>query len=151
MYTLKTILPGLSIFVHFVPAKCNMEIKYEKDSASCHILLFWFPRKFIAGENRFYNAVSLMLTRYENLYHLLQALYSAELCLFPDFYASHPHFITILAKERTSGLLETIFSLSITFQGSDQFDKSLQNYTGCVKLQLNSQSRRWSPSTYIMA
>ena len=91
-----------------------------------------------------------MVIGHENSYHLLQVLYSAELCLYPDFSASHPHFITILAKERTSGLLETIFSLSITFQASDHFDKSLQKYAGCVKLELNSQSRRWSPSTCLM-
>ena len=92
-----------------------------------------------------------MLTRHENSYHLLQALYSAELCLFPDCYASHPHFITILAKERTSGLLETIFSLSIAFQASDHFDRSQQNYAGYVMLEFNPQSRGWSSSTCLMA
>ena len=115
------------------------------------VFLFWFTRKLIADENCFYNAVSLMVIGHENSYHLLQAFYSAELCLYPDFYASHPHFITILAKKRTSGLLETIFSLSITFQSNDHFDKPLQKYAGCVKLELNSQSRRWNPSTCLMA
>ena len=115
------------------------------------VFLFWFTRKFIADENCFYNAVSLMVIGHENSYHLLQAFYSAELCLYPDFM----HLIHILLlfwqKKRTSGLLETIFSLSITFQASDHFDKSLQKYAGCVKLELNSQSRRWNPSTCLMA
>ena len=66
-----------------------------------------------------------MVTGHENSYYLLQALYSVELCLYPDFYASHPHFITILGKERTSSFLETIFSLSIKFQASAHFDRSL--------------------------
>ena len=56
-------------------------------------------------------------------------------------------------KERTSGPLETIFSQVITFQASDHFDKSLQNYADCVKLEavFNAQNRRWTPFTCLMA
>ena len=94
-----------------------------------------------------------MVTGNENSSHLLQALCSAELYPYPDCYASPPPFIALLAKERTSGPLETIFSQVITFQASDHFDKSLQNYADCVKLEalFNAQNRRWTPFTCLMA
>ena len=58
-----------------------------------------------------------------------------------------------MEKERTSGLLETIFFQSISLQASDHFDKSLQNYVDCIKLEalFNSQNGRYSPFICLMA
>ena len=94
-----------------------------------------------------------MVTGNENSSHLLQALSSAELYPYPDCYASRPPFIALLAKEKTSFPLETIFSQAITFQASDHFNKSLQNYADCVKLEalFNAQNRRWTPFICLMA
>ena len=52
-----------------------------------------------------------------------------------------------------SGLLEKIIFQPLKFQASDHFDKSLQNYIDCVKLEasLNSHSKRWSPFICLMA
>ena len=94
-----------------------------------------------------------MVTGNENSSHLLQTLCSAELYPYPVCYASHPHFIALLAKDRTSGLLETIFSQATTFQANDHFDKSLQNYADCVMLEalFNAQNRRWTLFICLMA
>ena len=115
--------------------------------------LFWFTYRVTADGNCLYNVGSLMVTGNENSSHLLQTLCSAELYPYPDCYASPPPFIALLAKERTSGPLETIFSQVMTFQASDHFDKSLQNYADCVKLEalFNAQNRILTPFTYLMA
>ena len=94
-----------------------------------------------------------MVTGNGNSSHILQALCSAELYPYPDCYASLPPFIALLAKERTSCPLERIFSQAINIQVSDHFDKSLQNYADCVKLEalFNAQNRIWTPFICLMA
>ena len=116
-----------------------------------HVLIVFTFRVTTDG-NYLYNAGSLMVTGNGNSSHL-QALCSAELFPYPDCYASRPPFIALLAKGRTSGPLETIFSQAITFQVSDHFDKSLQNYADCVKLEalFNAQNRIWTPFICLMA
>ena len=117
-----------------------------------HVLIV-FTFRVTTDSNCLYNACSLMVTGNGNSSHILQALCSAELYPYPDCYASLPPFIALLAKERTSCPLERIFSQAITIQVSDHFDKSLQNYADCVKLEaiFNAQNRIWTPFICLMA
>ena len=87
------------------------------------------------------------------IHPIFSKLFALQNFTYPDCYASPPPFIALLAKERTSGPLETIFSQVMTFQASDHFDKSLQNYADCVKLEalFNAQNRIWTPFTCLMA
>ena len=100
-----------------------------------------------------YNACSLAISGKEDMSHLLRALTSAELYLYSEFYASHPHFATLLASERSSALLETFFSHSISHEASDLLTGFFKNYADCVKHEAlkNCQDRRWSPFICIMA
>ena len=117
-----------------------------------HVLIV-FTFRVTTDSNYLYNAGSLMVTGNGNSSHILQALCSAELYPYPDCYASLPPFIALLAKERTSCPLERIFSQAITIQVSDHFDKSLQNYADCVKLEalFKAQNRIWTPFICLMA
>ena len=69
--------------------------------------------------NCLYNLCSLAISGSEDLSHLLRALTSAELFLFSEFYASHPHFVTLLVTSYQKDLMETLFSSSFTFSPND--------------------------------
>ena len=65
--------------------------------------------------NCLYNAVSVAISGKQKLCHTLRALTSAELFLNATFYASHPHVTSLLATEKTHGLIGRFFQLSHTF------------------------------------
>ena len=76
-----------------------------------------------------YNAVSLAPRGNEQLSHLLRALTSAELYLHSDFYSPHPRFIALFATEKSSGLVDTYFSHSLTHEASDLLTRSVKRYS----------------------
>ena len=55
----------------------------------------------VSGDgNCLYNAVSVAISGKQKLCHTSRALTSAELFLNATFYASHPHFTSLLATEK---------------------------------------------------
>jgi len=72
-----------------------------------------FAARLSGDGNCLYNAVSVAVNGDESLSATLRALTSAELYLNASFDASHPHFITLLATEKASGLIGRLF-LAIT-------------------------------------
>jgi len=91
-----------------------------------------------------YNAVSVAANEDESLSATLRALTSAELYLNASFDASHPHFITLLATEKASGLKGRFFQLSHTFEVSELLNPAQSNYTQLVKFEAlkNCQVKR---------
>ena len=83
----------------------------------------------------------------------LRALTSAELYLNASFYASHPHFLPLLATEETPGLIGRFFQLSHTFEVTDLMNPAECNYSQLVQLEAlkNCQAKRWSPFVCLMA
>jgi len=100
-----------------------------------------------------YKAVSVAVNGDESLSATLRSLTSAELYLNAYCYASHPHFITLLATEKALGLIGRLFQLSQTFEVSDLFNPGQSNYTQLVKFEAlkNCQVKRWSPFVCLMA
>ena len=72
-----------------------------------------------ADGNCLYNAASAAISGDEKLSSTLRALTSAELHLDASFYASHPHFLSLLATEETPGLIGRFLQLSHTFETTD--------------------------------
>ena len=89
----------------------------------------------------------------ETLSSTLRALTSAELYLNASFYASHPHFLSLLATEETPGLIGRFFQLSHTFEVTDLMNPAECNYSQLVQLEAlkNCQAKRWSPFVCLMA
>ena len=97
--------------------------------------------------NCLYNSCSLAISGSEDLSHLLRALTSAELFLFSEFYASHPHVVTLLATSNQKDLMETLFSRSFTFSPNDLLVNNGQNFSDAIKSEasLNCVNGHWSP------
>ena len=95
----------------------------------------------------------MTVTGNEQMCHLLRALTSAELYLHSEFYSAHPHFVALLAKEESSGLVDTYFSHCLTHEASDLLTRSVKCYSDCVRFEAfqNCQDKRWSPFICIMA
>ena len=102
--------------------------------------------------NSLCNACSLAVTGEEKLCHLLRALTSAELYLHSNFYASHPHFLNLLANEETSYILKSMFSCSVSHD-VDKLSNISENYSDSIKIEAlkKCQDRRQSPFICVMA
>ena len=101
-----------------------------------------------------YNAASVAVFGSENLSGLLRALTSAELFVHKDYYAAHPHFLSLLSQENTSKLLAKIFTVLHTFVASDFLGTEKdKDYTLCVQKEAleNCQNMRWSPFVCLVA
>ena len=96
-----------------------------------------------ADGNCLYHACSTAVAGNDKLSSLLRALTSAELYLYPEFYASHPTFIHL--TKQINRPLESVFSCSLIFEAVDIIKKDLQNYSECVRFEAlkNSGNKRW--------
>ena len=94
----------------------------------------------------------MAITGEEKLWHLLRALTSAELYLHSNFYASHPHFLNLLANEETSYILKSMFSCSVSHD-VDKSSNMSENYSDSIKIEAlkKCQDRRQSPFICVIA
>ncbi|XP_065069047.1 uncharacterized protein LOC135694297 isoform X2 [Rhopilema esculentum] len=108
----------------------------------------------VSGDgNCLYNAASVAITGQEELSPTLRALTSAELYLNATYYASHPHFVSLLATDKTPGLIGRFFQLSHSFEVSDLATSNHFEFTQSAKVEAlkNCQVKRWSPFICLLA
>ena len=109
----------------------------------------------VSGDgNCLYNAASVAIFGSENLSSLFRALTSAELFIHKDYYAAHPHFLSLLSKENKCNHLKKIFTVAHTFEASDLLGTEKdKDYMLCVQKEAleNCQDMRWSPFVCLMA